>query len=92
MKKSNKITKIYVTVLSLIMVFAIATMVYAGTYPYSFSYISQYPNYAYFTGTAHKSDASSAIMEYESGPSATTLLYVEIWGPLIGIRSMLITL
>ena len=77
-QKKSLATKIYVTVISLMMIFALSSMTYAAI-----KYVGTINYYAYHTAqvgysdTRTKSDDSSAVVYYESGNGS--YMYVEMW-------------
>ncbi len=78
--KKTRFTKIYLVATILVLMLAIATNVYAvyiedGT---DFRYTSSYPNRTYDTVARTKSNDTSAIVQYISGPSSSTPLFFEL--------------
>ena len=77
-QKKSLATKIYVTVIALMMVFALSSMAYAAvTYIGNINYYSYHYGYTGYSDTRTKSNNSSAVAYYESGAGPN--MYVEMW-------------
>ena len=81
MKKNLK-TRIYVTLLTLVMMFAMTTISYGAVIWEYFSYESYHYGYKYLTENSIKGDDSSAVAAYDNGPYYADKMYVEILGSL----------